>query len=199
MQARWGQALSATLNLIVGLVAARWLWRQPWAERVSGVLLVLLGLNQFWFAALGAAGVVPQASIGTVLRTCLGLTLLYAALRRSGEAAQALRDQYLRMTENAHHGVVVIQDDRVPYANQAARRIFNVAAELPIAVPWDSVQLAAHEPEAARRRHRALLAGETDHVQWEGPRLRHDGRAMYLRFSRPGASSGTAAPPNRWW
>lgn len=107
VEPRVGQAVSGTLNLAVGLVAARWLWPQQRSERLSGLLLVAVGLNHFWFAALGPEGLVHQASIGTVLRTSLGLALLYAALRRSGDAAQRLRDQYLRMTEKSHFGVIV--------------------------------------------------------------------------------------------
>jgi diguanylate cyclase (GGDEF)-like protein/PAS domain S-box-containing protein len=183
VEPRAGQAVSGSLNLAVGLVVARWLWAQPLAERLSGMLLVAVGLNHFWFAVLGPQGLALQASIGTVLRTALGLALLYAALRRSGEAAQSLRDQYLRMVENSHFGVIVIQGDRVPYANQAARDIYNHPAPRPFPLPWRSELVCAEDRERALRRHHAIVTGELDHALWEGERVRRDGRHLYLRFA----------------
>ena len=64
--------------LAVCLVAARWLWPQHLAERLSGVLLVALGANSFVYVALGDAGLRPQVSVATVLRVTLGMCLLYA-------------------------------------------------------------------------------------------------------------------------
>jgi diguanylate cyclase (GGDEF)-like protein/PAS domain S-box-containing protein len=183
VEPRVGQAVSGTLNLAVGLVAARWLWPQQLAERLSGVLLVMVGLNHFWFAALGPDGLVHQASIGTVLRTSLGFALLYAALRRSGDAAQRLRDQYMRMTEKSHFGVIVIQGDKVPYANQAARQIYNHPGDRPFPLPWRSRHVSIEDRERSLQRHRAIVDGQVDQIQWEGPRVRHDGRSMFLRFA----------------
>lgn len=183
LEPRAGQALSGVLNLGVGLVAARWLWPHQRAERLSGVLLVAVGLNQFWYVAIGESGLALQASLGTVLRVGLGFSLLYAALRRSGEAAQRLRDQYLRMTEKSHFGVIVIQDDRVPYANNAARTIYNHPGTKPFPLPWRSRHVNDGDRERSLSRHRAIVTGQVDQIQWEGPRLRHDGRHMYLRFA----------------
>ncbi len=180
---RAAHLVTATLNLGVGLVAARWLWPQPAAERLSGLLLVALGLNQYLFSLFGDPGALVQASLGTVLRTALGLGLLYAALRRSSDMAQRMRDQYLRMTEKSHFGVIVIQDDRVPYANRAARSIYNHPGEKAFPLPWRSKHVSEGDRERALARHRAILAGEPDQAFWEGPRQRHDGRRMYLRFA----------------
>ena len=180
---RIGQALLASANLAVCLVAARWLWPQRLAERLSGVLLVALGVNSFWYVALGDVALLPQVSLGTVLRVSLGMALLYAALHRSGEAAQRLRDQYLRMTEKSHFGVIVVQGDRGPYANRAARTIYNTPGDKPFPLPWRSKLVS--EPDRARSltRHRAIIDGEADQIQWEGLRQRNDGRQMYLRFA----------------
>lgn len=132
---RAAHGVTAALMIGIGLVAARWLWPQPTAERLSGVLLVLLGLNNFWFTAFGESGAAIQAALGTVMRAALGMGLLYAALRRSSEAAQRMRDQYLRMTEKSHFGVIVIQDDRVPYANRAAHQIYDRPLDRPFPLP----------------------------------------------------------------
>jgi PAS domain S-box-containing protein len=180
---RLTHAVTAVLLLVVGIVAARWLWPQPAAERLSGILLVLLGLNQFWFVLLGEPVAALQAAIGTVLRTALGLTLLYAALRRSGEAGQRLRDQYLRMTENSHFGVIVIQDGGVSYANPAAYQIYGRPFDRPFPPPWLSRHVSEVDRQRALTRHRALVTGEIEHVKWEGPRTRADGRSMFLRFA----------------
>ncbi|MEK8034119.1 bifunctional diguanylate cyclase/phosphodiesterase [Ideonella sp. DXS29W] len=183
LQPRFGQAISGLLNLAVGLVAARWLWAQRGAERLSAAMLVGLGLNQFWFVALGEAGLPMQASLGTVLRVGMGFSLLYAALRRSGEAAQRLRDQYLRMTEKSHFGVIVVQDDHVPYANKAARTIYNHPEPKPFPLPWRSRFVSEADKQRSLSRHQSIVNGEVEQAQWEGPRTRHDGLPMYLRFA----------------
>ncbi|MBT9598966.1 MAG: GGDEF domain-containing protein [Vitreoscilla sp.] len=175
--------VTTVLNLAVGGAAARWLWPQRGAERLSGVLLVAIALNRLWFVFLGESGVALQASVGTVLRAALGLALLYAALRRSGDTSLRLHDQYLRMTENLHFGVIVIQDDRVPYANRAAHRIYNLPAGRHFPLPWLSRNVGPADRERALARHRAIVSGEMEQAQWEGPRSRHDGRPMYLRFA----------------
>jgi diguanylate cyclase (GGDEF)-like protein len=180
---RLAHAATAGMMLLVGLVAARWLWPQPAAERFSGVLLVLLGLNNGWFIVLGEAGAPIQAAVGTVLRTALGLGLLYAALRRSGEQAQRMRDQYLRMTEKSHFGVIVIQGDRVPYANRAAHEIYNRPIGHAFPLPWRSPYVAPVDRERSLTRHHAIVSGELEQMMWEGPRTRHDGQRMFLRFA----------------
>ena len=175
--------LTAVMNLMVGMVAAWWLWRQPAAERLSGALLVLLGLNQFTFLLVPDGGAEAQARIGLVLRVGLGMALLYAALRRSSQSAQAMRDQYLRMIEKSQFGVIVIQDDRVPYANPAAHRIYDLPRDRSFPLPWRSRLVSEADKQRALERHRATLAGEIEQSMWEGPRDRHDGRRMFLRFA----------------
>jgi diguanylate cyclase (GGDEF)-like protein/PAS domain S-box-containing protein len=175
--------ITAALNLVVGVVAARWLWREPAAERISAALLVLLGVNQFTFILFPDGGAEAQARVGMVLRVALGLALLYAALRRSSQSAQAMRDQYLRMIDKSPFGVIVIQDDRVPYANPAAHRIYDLAAGRRFPSPWRSRLVAQADRQRALDRHRATLAGEVEQSMWEGARQRHDGRRMFLRFA----------------
>ncbi|HEV8689117.1 MAG TPA: bifunctional diguanylate cyclase/phosphodiesterase [Ideonella sp.] len=182
-QPQVGQAVLASLNLAVCLLAARWLWPQPLAERLSGVLLVALGVNSFSYVLFGDAALQPQVSTGTVLRVGLGMSLLYAALRRSGEVAQRLHDQYLRMTEKSQFGVIVIQGERVPYANRAAHAIYNLPRERPFPLPWRSRLVGEADRARALARHQAVISGEAEQVMWEGPRERNDGRQMYLRFA----------------
>lgn len=182
-ETRLAHAFTSVMFLVVGLLAARWLWPQKAAEQLSGLVLVLIGVNQFWYVFLGESGLDVQVSIGIVLRTSLGLLLMYAALRRSGEATHSLRDQYLRMTEKSHFGVIVIQGERVPYANPAAYRIYDRPLGRTFPVPWRSPLLAESDQRRALERHHEIIAGKADHVMWEGPRRRHDGRLMFLRFA----------------
>lgn len=173
----------AGLSLLVGGLAARWLWRGPVAERLSGVLLVGAGAVQFVFLIVGEHGAGWQAALGTVLRAALGLSLLYAAVARSVAAKRHLRDQYLRMTEKSHFGVVVIQGAEVVYANSAARQIYRRPAPQPIPVPWLSEHLTEEDRRAAHQRHLDIVSGAVEHAAWGGPRTRSDGRRMHLRFA----------------
>ena len=76
------QAVTSSAHLVVGAVAATWLWRLGRAERLAGVLLILLALTHYGFAAFGEAALPIQASAAAALRAALGLTLLFAALDR---------------------------------------------------------------------------------------------------------------------
>jgi diguanylate cyclase (GGDEF)-like protein len=87
------------------------------------------------------------------------------------------------MTEKSHFGVIVIQDDQVPYANQAARVIYNRPGPQPFPLPWRSRYVAADDRERALQRHQAIIGGQVDQFHWEGPRRRRDGRQLYLRFA----------------
>lgn len=85
---RWAQAGSATINITISLTGASWLRKQGPGERFTGILLVLAGINQFNFVVHpGDAGALTQTAVANVLRLMLAMSLMYAALTRSAEAA----------------------------------------------------------------------------------------------------------------
>lgn len=177
------QAAAATMDSLLGLLALRWLWRFGKAERLAGLLLCLIGFNQFLFPLGGDAWLALQASIEGTLRLLLGITLLHAALRRTSAESRRLREQLQYLTENSHQGVAVMREGRVLYANAALLRIYGVPThpllEQLLREPGRSPELRA----AVARRHRAVLDGSLPHAQWEGQRQRSDGSHMQLQFS----------------
>ena len=177
------EGTSAALNTLLGLLALRWLWRSGKAERLAGLLLILLGLNQFLFALGGEAWLAVQASSGGALRLLLGITLLHAALRRTSAESRRLREQLHYLTENSHQGVAVMREGRVLYANAALLRIYGVDSVARLEALLRDPGRSAELREAVARRHRAVLDGSLSHAQWQGRRERVDGSPMQLQFS----------------
>ncbi|MDC6169038.1 putative bifunctional diguanylate cyclase/phosphodiesterase [Paucibacter sp. XJ19-41] len=175
------QGSGATLNTLLGLAALRWLWPHGKAERLAGLSLVLIGLNQFNFALGGEAALGLQSSIGAALRMLLGISLLHAALRRSSLESRGLRTQLHYMTEHSHQGVLVAREDEPLYANAALLELYGVAslAEFKRYQQQQPASLRA----AALQRRRAIISGELPHAHWEGERRRSDGSLMRLMFS----------------
>ena len=75
----------AGLNVLVGAAAAAWLWGRGGAERLAGLLLVLLALNALQVFAFGDVVAERQSLVAALIRLCMGLTLLHAAGRRSAD------------------------------------------------------------------------------------------------------------------
>lgn len=63
------------MTTLAALVALSWLYRLGLYGRISGFVMVLLGLNQFIWVAHGNAVLPPQAGLATVLRVVLGFAL----------------------------------------------------------------------------------------------------------------------------
>lgn len=177
------QALNASLNLLAGLAICQWLWRRGPAERLAGVLFVLLGMNQFQYVYGGIEQLDAQVVAAVLLRVALGLVLLFAAFTRSSERAARLHDRFLQLTERSHQGVGVMRGEQVLYANPAVHRIYGVHDMDPVSQRWRDTTMPEAERAAARERHRAILAGEIAHAAWEGQRQRLDGTPIHLRFS----------------
>jgi len=184
---RAGQAVSATLTALAGAVALVWLRRAGFAERIAGVAMVLLGLNQFTFVAHGEAGIEWQAGIATTLRVVLGLALFYAAARRSRSEAGQARNQFIDMIERSHQGVAVMQGEEMKYANPALLRIYglppNGGVQISTGPKWRDATMPEDERTVARERHRRIVSGELVEDHWEGERRAFDGRLLRLRFS----------------
>ena len=184
---RLAQALGAALHVLVGVLALVWLWELGRVDRLSGALLVLVGLNQFTWVVFGDPSLGWQASVGTALRLMLGLALLHAAITRSVAEARRVRDRFMQMAERSHQGVAVMLGEQMKYANPALRRIYGMASDGPIEPPGDATWREATMPSAdrtaARERHRRIISGELSHEHWQGQRRAFDGRPLYLRFS----------------
>lgn len=180
---RLAQALSATLHMCVGMVALGWLWHRGAAERLVGVLLVMLGANQYIFVVMGEAGLGLQLAIAGVLRLVLGLTLLDTAVTRSLDESRRLRERFQQLVERSHQGVAVMQDEELLYANPALLRIYGLSSLGEVDQLWRDATVPESERAAARERHHQLVSGALAQANWDGVRYRFDGTPIHLRFT----------------
>jgi diguanylate cyclase (GGDEF)-like protein/PAS domain S-box-containing protein len=184
---RAGQAVSATLTALAGAVALVRLRRAGFAERIAGVAMLLLGLNQFMWVAHGDAAIQWQAGIASTLRVVLGLALFYAAAQHSRSEAGAARNQFMEMIERSHQGVAVMQGEEMKYANPALLRIYGLppdgGVQMSTGPKWRDATMPDAERAIARERHRRIVSGELAEDHWEGERRAFDGRRLRLRFS----------------
>ena len=179
---RLAQAILSGVQLLAAGVAMYWLWPFGRAERLAGLLLVLLGCAHMGYAAFGDSALPAQAATVAVLRVALGMSLLYAALGRSAAESQRLRENFTRMTELSHQGVAVIRGERMIYANPALLRMYGLARLEDAPANWRDATMPSEERAEGRERHRRIVSGELDHVEWEGHRHRLDGTPLRLRF-----------------
>ena len=180
------QAGIASLNTVLGLVVARWMWRQGQAERLSGVLLVLIGLNNFTYVIMGDAGVTLQASVAALLRLLLGLSLIHAALARSAARAGRMATRFFQLSERSPQGMAVVRHGVVAYANPAFRRLYGMervprAPEV-FSQDWLNETVPLELRDEAAGLVRAVLRGDIEQAEWAGARLSLDGRHLQLRF-----------------
>jgi len=180
---RLAQALSACLHVAAGIVATGWLWRQGAGERLVGVMLVLVGANQFLFVVMGEPGLGLQLAIAGVLRLTLGLSLLHAAVSRSLDESRRLRQRFQQLTERSHQGVAVVQGEELTYANPALLRIYGLSSLSEVNTLWRDATMPEKERAQARERHRQIVSGELAQANWDGLRYRFDGTPIHLRFS----------------
>jgi diguanylate cyclase (GGDEF)-like protein/PAS domain S-box-containing protein len=180
---RLAQALSATLHVAAGMVALGWLWQRGAGERLVGILLVLVGANQYIFVVTGEAGLGVQLAIAGVLRLILGLTLLHTAVTRSLDESRKLRQRFQQLTERSHQGVAVVQGEELTYANPALLRIYGLSSLAEVDQLWRDATMPASERDVARQRHRQIISGELPQASWDGLRYRFDGTPIHLRFS----------------
>ena len=178
---------SATLTLIAGVVALAWLRRLGRYERLAGIAMVLLGLNQYIWVVAGDAGLLWQISFAVVLRVVLGLALFHAVISRSSARAGHLRDQLRHLIDRSHQGVAVMQGNTMKYANPALLRIFGLSADGQALVAarsqWREITMPESERAVSLARHHQIVSGELPEAQWTGERRSFDGRKLQLRFS----------------
>ncbi|OYU45857.1 MAG: GGDEF domain-containing protein [Burkholderiales bacterium PBB4] len=182
-----GQLAVATINTMVGLLCAYWLWKPGAAQSISekwvGPLLVALGLIQYIFAFAGDAGTGLQTTLGILLRITLGLVLINAALERSNLHANKQRHRFERLAERSLEGIMISQGNRcVVYANPACLAIYGVSsiAELNVATVARTIPRA--ERTAVARIIEQIENGEISDAKYEAQRRRSDGTPIWLRF-----------------
>ncbi len=173
----------ALVNLLLGLVALAMLWRRGGAERLSGLLLVLLAANANQLFVFGPEVADRQVVIGMVLRLGIALALLQAAGRRSSEASHVARERFARLTEHSHQGIAVVRGEQLLYANPALLRIYGLGSLQEVRTLWRDTTMPEAERAAGRERHRRIIAGESEREDWSGLRFRFDGTPIRLRFS----------------
>jgi PAS domain-containing protein len=187
----------AGLNVLVGAAAAAWLWGRGGAERLAGLLLVLLALNALQVFAFGDVVAERQSLVAALIRLCMGLTLLHAAGRRSAEASRVARERFMRLTEHSHQGVAVVRGEQLLYANPALLRIYGLNSLEDVRTLWrDATMPEAEAPSAERAIAsccRRTAARRLDRASASASTARRSGCA-----SRPGVSTGTAMRPSRW-
>jgi diguanylate cyclase (GGDEF)-like protein/PAS domain S-box-containing protein len=172
------------LSLGAGALAARWLWRRGAFERGAGLLLVALGAVSMLTLWVGAEHAGLMFGIGAVLRIALGTALIFATLERSIRHARLLHERFFQLTERSHQGVGVMRGEEVLYANPAVQRIYGIdPLNEAVMRRWRETTIPEAERADARERHRAIVAGEIEHVEWEADRRRFDGSPLRLRFS----------------
>ncbi|MBX3620559.1 MAG: EAL domain-containing protein [Rhizobacter sp.] len=180
---RLAQALSATLHMAAGMVALGWLWHRGAGERLVGVLLVMVGANQYIYVVQGDAGLGLQLAIAGVLRLVLGLTLLHTAVSRSLDESRRLRQRFQQLTERSHQGVAVVRGEELLYANPALLRIYGLSSLAEVTQLWRDATMPAADRAAARERHRQIVSGALTQANWDGLRYRFDGTPIHLRFT----------------
>ena len=184
---RLGQLAVATINTLVGVLCAYWLWKpgavRSQSEKWVGPLLVALGLIQYIYVFFLEAGVDLQTTLGTLLRMALGLVLLHAALERSAMDASKLRHRFERLAERSLQGIMISVGDRsIVYANPACLAIYGVhsLAELKVSTVAQTI------PKAERAKVRTIIdqiqRGDTSDAKYEAERCRADGTKLWLRF-----------------
>ncbi len=183
INARLAQSVMAAIHIASGLVATAWLWRLGAAERLTGLMLMLIGFNQYIYVVAGEPGLALQATLASLLRLTLGFALLQAAIRRSTEESRHLRDRFQHLTEHSHQGMAVVQGEDLKYANPAFLRIYGLSSLEGVGTRWRDVTMPEAERSLARERHQRIIHGELAQASWQGLRYRFDGMPIHLRFS----------------
>lgn len=180
-------ASNATLTMIVGAIALIWMRRLGRFDRLAGVVMMLLGLNQYIWVVAGNAGLSWQVNFAILLRVVLGLALFHAVIGRSSARAGHLRDQLMHLIDRSHQGVAVMQGDTMKYANPALLRIFGLSPDGQTHVvarsQWREITMPESERAISLDRHHRIVSGEWPEAHWEGERRSFDGRKLQLRFS----------------
>jgi diguanylate cyclase (GGDEF)-like protein/PAS domain S-box-containing protein len=184
---RGAQLGVATINSLLGLVCAYWLWgiggRRMTPEKLVGPLLVALGLIQFIYVVYQDDGAALLATLGAILRMSLGLVLLYAALERGGREIRKQQIRFERLTERSHQGIMIsLGGARIVYANPACLELYGVRTLEELRVVSVSRTIPKTERDHVRRIIKAIQRGQKRDATYDAMRHRIDGAPLWLRF-----------------
>jgi diguanylate cyclase (GGDEF)-like protein/PAS domain S-box-containing protein len=194
---RYGVRVAATILTLGAWTAAAWLWRAgDGPERFVALLFIGSGLVHLSGPLLDplARSAITHV-LGTYLHSVLAMSLILLSVRRAHQATTTMQGRLHHLYEQSVQGMLVVRDQRILFANPAVRRIFGIDPARD-AVPEEvdrSRYLSGDAAAAAAERHRQLLAGERDSVEWEADIRRRDGSVVHLR----GLSSAIDWPDGR--
>lgn len=175
----------ATVMAIGSLISADLLWRHGrLAERWVGLAFVALALVH-----LSAPWLDPQARStytyvgGLIVQAVLSLGLILLSVARAHAETRRQTERFSRLAEHSLQGLVVLQDHRAVYANPAALAIYGYGRDGDGEQPVDLVEtlVPAELRNAARDRHRRVLADPDARIEWEATRLDRAGRPLHIR------------------
>ena len=182
----WAHAASASINTLVGLACTYWFYKTntdhfKTPDHLIGPLLVALGLNEFIFVSQQNEGLALQASIDSLLRVALGLVLLYAALLRTSSESLQLKDRLSRLKERMHQGILIVQSEKVVYANPACLKIYGVYHLQDLSMDMVLKTIPKAEQRGIGEAFKQVQNGQQNDLTYEGLRQRKDGQPMWLR------------------
>ncbi|NGZ87741.1 putative bifunctional diguanylate cyclase/phosphodiesterase [Duganella aceris] len=166
----------------VGLLATRWMWRNPSLDRLVGPLLILLGLSQLLLTVFGSHGMAASLLVGTLLRSAIGAVFGLSALDGAVRDAGKLAARFQMLTEHSVQGVAVTDGARILYANPALRQIYGMPLGLGAYTVFADLPPESFSDETLQHHHRLLQSGQQDIASWEGRREVAGGRELELRF-----------------
>jgi diguanylate cyclase (GGDEF)-like protein/PAS domain S-box-containing protein len=174
----------AGVLLLNALACAALLWRASRSlERWVSICFMLSGLVHMSSPLLDPLGrSAITYGLGLIVQTvlCLGLVLL--SVGRAHQQARLQAQRFTRLAEHSLQGLAVLREHQILYANPAARAMFG-RSNRPDNMLGDTFsELVLPElREAARQRHRQVLADPQARIEWEGQRLGFDGRLLHVR------------------
>jgi diguanylate cyclase (GGDEF)-like protein/PAS domain S-box-containing protein len=177
----------ATINSVLGVVCAYWLWgvggRRMTPEKLAGPLLIVLGLIQFIYVVYHDDGAALLATLGALLRMSLGLVILYAALERGGREIRKQQMRFERLTERSLQGIMIsLGGTRIVYANPACLELYGVRTLEDLRVVSVGGTIPETERNQVRRIIKAIQLGQKRDATYESLRHRIDGSPLWLRF-----------------
>lgn len=180
--------IGATVFLVGGSwLCAWWIGRGGnRAEHFVALCFVAVGLVHGSSPLLDPLGRSPIThTLGLYVQTVLSLGLMLLAVARAHAEARRQTERFTRLAQHSLQGLAVLQDYRAVYANPAALQIFGVAGEPGDLSDLNLDQLSPLVPpelqEAARERHRRVLADPNARIEWESTRLTADSRHIHVR------------------
>ncbi|MFS2136068.1 putative bifunctional diguanylate cyclase/phosphodiesterase [Duganella sp. Dugasp56] len=166
----------------LGLLAARWLWRNQPLERLVGPMLLLLSLGQLPVVLYGEQGIAANILVATLLRAAIGVMFGLSALEGAVRDAGKVAARFQLLTEHSVQGVVVTDGKRILYANPAVRGIYGMPLGLGNYVVFADLPPESFSDDTLQHYHGLLQTQQLDIASWEGRREVAGGRELELRF-----------------